>query len=155
MDPQALAQLHDIQLPEPIGWWPLAFAWWILLLSLTSILLGSIWYVREQRRRNAYRRQALQKLQHIMAQESADSTKIQQMNHLLKQVAITAYGRKRVAGLHQSEWFTFLQTNAHYIPQPPSLSAGLEQAYGPPHADAEQRNLWHHYSERWIKGHHQ
>lgn len=39
--PDPLAQLRDIHLPEPIGWWPLAIGWYILIalaLFLASII---------------------------------------------------------------------------------------------------------------------
>ena len=41
----ALAQLRDIHLPEPIGWWPLAPGWYLLgffVLSLAVILAYTI-----------------------------------------------------------------------------------------------------------------
>jgi hypothetical protein len=33
-----LAQLRDIQLPEPVGLWPLAWGWWALLLLVVGEL---------------------------------------------------------------------------------------------------------------------
>ncbi|BBP44725.1 hypothetical protein THMIRHAS_00980 [Thiosulfatimonas sediminis] len=156
MDPQVLQQLHDIQLPDPIGWWPLAFAWWILLLSVTSIIIGIIWYFTDQRRRNVYRRQAQRQLQQIMRQDSPDTNKILQINALLKQVAISAYGRRRVAALHQTQWLQFLQQNANYIPQPPSIPQHSDRIYAPPSQQTNELiNAWHDYAKRWIKGHHQ
>lgn len=156
MNPEVLQQLHDIQLPDPIGWWPMAFAWWILLLSVTSIIIGIIWYFTDQRRRNVYRRQAQQNLQQIMQAEDSDNNKIMQINGLLKQVAITAYGRRRVAALHQTEWLEFLQQNANYIPQPETIKQQTNLAYAPPNSqNRELIDAWHDYALRWIKGHHQ
>ncbi|CAN8140271.1 DUF4381 domain-containing protein [uncultured Thiomicrorhabdus sp.] len=156
MDPQVLQQLHDIQLPEPIGWWPMAFAWWILLLSVTSIIIGVIWYFTDLRRRNVYRRQATKNLQKIMQQDGASSNKVMQINALLKQVAITAYGRRRVAVLHQNQWLDFLQKNANYIPQPEAIKQNVHCAYAPPNSQNQELvNAWHDYAQRWIKGHHQ
>ncbi|CAN8140266.1 DUF4381 domain-containing protein [Thiomicrorhabdus sp. 6S2-11] len=156
MDPQVLQQLHDIQLPDPIGWWPMAFAWWILLLSVTSIIIGIIWYFTDQRRRNVYRRQAQKSLQQIMQKQASDDNKIMQINALLKQVAVTAYGRRRVAALHQNQWLEFLQDNASYIPQPDVIKQYSQLAYAPPSSqNAELTDAWHDYAQRWIKGHHQ
>ena len=35
MQADSLAQLRDIQLPEPISWWPLAPGWWVLIISVS------------------------------------------------------------------------------------------------------------------------
>ncbi|MBO1924827.1 DUF4381 domain-containing protein [Thiomicrorhabdus sp. 6S3-12] len=156
MNPEVLQQLHDIHLPDPIGWWPLAFAWWILLLSITSIIIGVIWYFTDLRRRNVYRRQAQETLQSIMHSEQSSNQKIMHINALLKQVAITAYGRRRVAALHQQQWIDFLKENAGYIAQPPQIKQIQQAAYAPENENSLQLLAqWHDYAARWIKGHHQ
>ena len=153
---QALAQLQDIRLPEPIGWWPVAFSWWILLLSVTSILIGIAWYFRDLKRRNAYRKQAQAILSNIMQNpELADNEKIQQMNRLLKQVALTAYGRSRVAALKEQEWVEFLRQNANYIKQPENLIGIFRLGYGPQQTLASELTTCYDYTKKWIKGHHQ
>jgi len=149
----ALDQLNDISLPEPIGIWPLAFAWWILLLSFTSILIGITWYFIDYRRRNTYRKQASAHLATIMQQDISANDKILEINRLLKQVALTAYGRQRVAALQSQEWIAFLQQNANYIKQPAQLQQILHNSYGK--TDSNQLQIWHDYAQKWIKGHHQ
>lgn len=151
-----LEELNDISLPDPVGWWPLAFSWWIMLLSVTSILIGIAWYFIDLRRRNAYRKEALHRLQKIMDNPSDSENPIQQINRLLKQVALTAYGRTRVASLKNEQWLRFLQENASYIQQPENLSQILLQGYGPAkRTQPEALQVWHDYAKKWIKGHHQ
>jgi hypothetical protein len=160
-----LNQLQDIQLPEPITWWPLAFSWWILILSATSILIGMIWYFREQRKRNAYRREALESLSRIMQSKDAYvslNVQILAINGLLKQVALTTYGRVNVAPLNDQAWLDFLQKNASFIPQPEALTALFKVAYQAPIMDVTQLKsqqalltAWQTYAAKWIKGHHQ
>lgn len=157
---QLLAQLQDIQLPDPVGWWPLAFTWWVLLLSLGAMLLALIWFWIERRRRNAYRREALQQLQQLINQPSADSSAQQatilQINALLKQVAITVYGRAKVAPLNGQAWLDFLKTNAEFIAQPQELLDCLQLAYQNA-AETESRHalrVWQDYAKQWIRGHH-
>ena len=61
MDPEQIP-LRDLHLPEPVGWWPLAWGWWILIaLALAGIayLLLRAW---RQWRANRPRRIALQQL---------------------------------------------------------------------------------------------
>lgn len=160
-----LNQLQDIQLPEPISWWPLAFSWWILILSITSILIGLVWYFVEQRKRNAYRREAQQTLTLIMQPKASNvsiNEQILAINGLLKQVALTAYGRVNVAKLSDQAWLDFLKKNASYIEQPVALKELFTLAYKAPTTDETQLKnnqalltAWQIYAEKWIKGHHQ
>ncbi|WP_019557783.1 DUF4381 domain-containing protein [Thiomicrorhabdus arctica] len=160
-----LNQLQDIQLPEPISWWPLAFSWWVLILSVTSILIGLIWYFREQRKRNAYRREAQETLSLIMHPKESYASINEQVlaiNSLLKQVALTTYGRVNVAKLNDQAWLDFLKQNASFIEQPKVLKALFKVAYQAPTTDeAQLKNnqelltAWQTYAQKWIKGHHQ
>lgn len=152
---QALENLDAIVLPEPVGWWPLAFAWWILLLSAVSLLIGISWYFLDQKRRNAYRKQALKQLQQIEQSALSDSEKIQSINRLLKTVAITAYGRRRVAALHHQAWVEFLQQTANYIQQPKHLQTIFNLGYSENSATTEHYRICLEYTQKWIKGHHQ
>lgn len=160
-----LDQLQEIELPDPIGWWPLAISWWILILSIVSTLIGMVWYFREQRKRNAYRREALHALTLILHPTAPNVTLNEQVlaiNRLLKQVALTAYGRVNVAKLNDQAWLDFLKQKASYIEQPTSLKAISNLAYKAPNRDSqalkeEQKllNTWQLYAQKWIKGHHQ
>ena len=38
MNQDLLAQLNDIQTPEPIGAWPLAWGWWVLIIASLILL---------------------------------------------------------------------------------------------------------------------
>ncbi|WP_029408708.1 DUF4381 domain-containing protein [Thiomicrorhabdus sp. Milos-T2] len=162
-----LEQLRDIQLPDPVGWWPLAFSWWILLFSIIAIITGAIWYYLDLRRRNIYRRSALQQIDEIMQKtDMSDNVKISAINAVLKRVALTAYGRLITASLHDQAWLDFLSETASYIPQPDHLQDVLNFAYKPSSEDKidfTQSNLspnraleiWRDYAKKWIKGHHQ
>ncbi len=160
-----LNQLQDIQLPDPISWWPLAFSWWILILSVTSMLIGIAWYFREQRKRNAYRQEAQEALSLIMHPKESNvsiNEQVLAINSLLKQVALTTYGRENVAKLSDQAWLDFLQKNASYIEQPIALKALFKLAYQAPTTDETQLKndqallrTWQNYAEKWIKGHHQ
>ena len=62
MNPDPLAQLRDIHLPEPIGWWPPAPGWWLLaLVFLSALIYVALWW-RQRRARLYFRRQA----QHLL-----------------------------------------------------------------------------------------
>lgn len=162
-----LEQLNDIQLPDPVGWWPLAFSWWILIFAIVSILAGMAWYYLDLKRRNIYRRTAIQEVDAIMnTAEMNDNNKIAAINATLKRVALTAYGRLSTASLHDQAWLNFLSETASYIPQPDNLQDVLNFAYKP---NAEDKiaysesnispkkavDIWQDYAKKWIKGHHQ
>jgi len=162
-----LEQLKDIQLPDPIGWWPLAFSWWILIFSIISVAIGITWYYFDLKRRNIYRRTAMTHIDDIMQQNQlSDHDKISAINATLKQVALTAYGRLITASLHDQAWLDFLSETASYIPQPDHLQDALNFAYKPHKNDADDNEnshisstqalkIWQEYAKKWIKGHHQ
>jgi cbb3-type cytochrome oxidase subunit 3 len=163
---ELLNQLHDIVLPPAVGWWPLAFSWWVLIFSVLSMLVGVIWFFLDRHKRNAYRREALALLNAIERNTTPPQQKIADINRLLKQVALTAYGRSEVAALTDQAWCEFLQHNAHYIQQPSTLLACLNMAYQPieNNNDADNANAsesqtalhtWQRYARQWILGHHQ
>lgn len=153
---QALQQLHGLHLPDPVGWWPLAFTWWVLFLSLGAMLLALIWFWIDRHKRHAYRREALQRLREIDA-ATPPAQQIQQLNGLLKQVAITAYGRQNVASLNEQAWLAFLYRSAQHIRQPPNLGTTLQAAYRPAEQTQEAQigvMELRNYAQNWIKGHH-
>ena len=161
MKPDLLSQLHDIQLPEAIGWWPLAFSWWILIFSVTSILVGVLWYYLDLKRRNAYRVSAATKLEAIMNDhELLELKKIARINRLLKRVALTAFGRNQTSALQSHDWVRFLHNTCSYIEQPENLREIIEMGYKDyPHVINQDvghsLQTLHDYASKWIKGHHQ
>jgi len=148
-----LAKLHPLRLPEPIGWWPLAPGWWILVLAL--LLLGAtLAYLLYQRyRRNAYRRRALRQLQSLQLDYLAKSDTglyLSQINALLKSAALMAYPRTEVAAQHGEAWRTFL--NRSLPPAEQLQPAFNDAAYQKtcPEIDVVQV---HRAAQHWIKRH--
>ncbi len=56
MDAATLAQLKDIHLPPPVGWWPPAPGWWALLVVALIAGAALYWALRRYRRRWQCRR---------------------------------------------------------------------------------------------------
>jgi hypothetical protein len=106
-----MANLEEIGLPEPVPWWPPAPGWYVVAGLL---LLGLVWLARRAHRRwraNAYRRGALARLGAIERLAFAPDTRrvvLLQLPVLLKQTALAAYGRDRVASLSGQAWLSFL-----------------------------------------------
>ena len=116
-NPELLQQLHDIHLPMPVGMWPLAIGWWVLLiLVLLALIYGVMIAVRYFIRKRAVRTA----LRLLRGYEKACQHSEQWGEHLanitllMKRVAMSYYPRDRVAGLQGEVWLTFLnQTFLH------------------------------------------
>lgn len=150
-----LANLHDIVVPPAVGWWPPSSALVGLMVGISGILIGLLWYYLKQRRQNHYRRQAKNLFDQTMIQAQTPQEKLLQASKLLKQVAITNYGRQRVASLNGKAWIQFLKGTALYIDQPPHLQSHFEAIYQPfAKLDDQEISETLNYVQSWIKGHH-
>jgi hypothetical protein len=105
-----LAQLRDIHLPAPIGWWPPAPGWWLLGLLVLAVLATAGLLLRRYLRRNRYRRAALRELRILAATRAEYRTReaVEQIAILLRRVAIQTSGRAAVAPLAGESWLEFL-----------------------------------------------
>lgn len=161
MQDSLLSQLHDIQLPDPVGWWPLAFTTWLIIFTLISTLIGLLWYYLDSKHRNAYRTEALQQLKNITSNHQLNAyEQSSQINCLLKQVALTAFGRDKTAALQNQAWTAFLKQTCDYINQPPNLTKAIELGYRKQESYSIEETLelvqcMSEYAHKWIKGHHQ
>lgn len=95
--------LRDLHPPETPGWWPPAPGWWLLagLLALLALAISHALPAWRRRRRG---HAALLALAALRQQTLTPAT----LSMLLKQVAITRFGRTRVAALHGRAWLEFL-----------------------------------------------
>jgi len=86
-----LANLRDIHLPDPVGWWPPAPGWWLLAILLLAILGGLLWWSIRRYRNNRYRREALAELAELQAENRPPLEQCQLTLALLRRTAKTAY----------------------------------------------------------------
>jgi hypothetical protein len=111
----ALAQLKDIHLPPPIGWWPLAPGWYVVM-SLIFIWVVCCLYCAYQRYLNGRpKKQALVLLDLYAIQYAKEGTTqatSARISELLKRVALVYYPRQQVASIHGQEWIDFLNTTS-------------------------------------------
>lgn len=164
MTPQdPLTQLQDIHLPEPVGWWPLAWGWWLLIALALVLLALALWRWQVRRYRQRYRREALALLAHIyhdsQSNQSEATTRrhyLQQVNQLLRRTALTALPQSvqpEVAGLSGQRWLEFLDQSADLSP---AFGAGPGQvlAQGPYQPDPPvDIDALHLLAQRWIRQH--
>ena len=102
--------LKDIHLPDPVGWWPLAPGWWILLgvIILLAVLYFFIQRLRDKRR---LAKVAMSQFDQLVAnyQQHGDSQAfLNELSVLLRRLSISAFPVNDVAGLTGESWLGFL-----------------------------------------------
>lgn len=109
---EALSQLRDIHLPSPIGWWPPAPGWWMLVCLLVLLLVSGIALWVRYRRRTAIRRECLSALRacearFLSARDIAGACR--ELSSILRRMAKARYPEVAVDGLVGEAWYDFLQ----------------------------------------------
>ena len=108
--------LLDLQLPDPVSWWPPAPGWWLLVLIPVAALLIFLFARRYRNRRpqRRYRQGALNELdfhfQHFQRDNEA-AVFVQALSGLLKRVALQTDDAERVAFLSGAQWGEYLGQN--------------------------------------------
>jgi hypothetical protein len=112
MNPEELP-LRDIHLPEPVGWWPPAPGWWLLVLVLLAVIGFLLWQWRRQQRGERPLELALSELEYLQGKYGANTKDLlREVSVLLRRVAISQYGRETVSGLTGAAWVKFLDDKA-------------------------------------------
>lgn len=109
MDP--LSQLKDIQLPEAIPLWPPAIGWWVLAALILISVIYLCYFIYKAWKNKAVAKLALKQLKIYLTQHQSTPNKIkyaQNINILLKQVALNYYPPISVAKLSGNSWLMFL-----------------------------------------------
>lgn len=167
-----LSQLQDVSTPAPVGYWPLAPGWWVLIALFFAVVIASItgfmaW--QKNKKLNKYRKTAqrlLAKLESdfntntINAQEA-----LQQLNVLTKQAYFAAYpaARLTISGESGERWYEWL--NKTIGKSGNDLWAALDKSvfelsYQPTRLDGSNNHDSHQkvnhlfgFCRRWIKAH--
>ena len=143
----ALAALKDIQLPEAVGFWPLAPGYWIsLLIVITILIFGSIWLVRRKRQLLA-RKLALTELAQLPLTTKDYPQKI---NTLLKRAVLSYLPRKEVAALDGDDWYLLLDSQLPTNKQGQFKSL-LNRRFSAQDFSNEQAQELKKLAEYWLK----
>ncbi len=102
--------LEPIQAPPPISYWPPQPGWYVLGLIILLIIVLVIRYLYLFRKKNAYRKWSLEKLEDLR-KLPVDMESFQKLNQLLKITALQAFSREKVASLSGRDWLKFLQNS--------------------------------------------
>jgi len=110
--------LRDIHLPGPVGWWPPAIGWWLLMaLVLVGIALYALRYYQSRHRRAALK--SLQRVCAALEQGMEPVVCLQNVSTVLRRFAMTTAARERAAeldaqanvpGLIGQRWLAYLDS---------------------------------------------
>ena len=145
--PQLLDLLHDIVVPEVVSWLPQTRGWWVLIAWVLAVaVLAIVKWVR-YRRRNAYRREALDLIDQIDLDADGAAAAVA---GIVKRTALVVYPRNDVAALYGEDWARFLVQSARNDGHV-SKGAGLiaDAAYRPGVAAGDVAEP----AKRWIRVH--
>jgi Domain of unknown function (DUF4381) len=112
--------LRDIHLPGPIGWWPPAPGWWLLIaLLVIGLALYALRYYRSRHRRVALR--TLKRVRNALEQGAEPVACLQSVSTVLRRFAMTTAAAARgraatvvaepdVPGLIGDSWLEYLDS---------------------------------------------
>ncbi len=123
MNPEdLLSQLRNLDTPATLSWWPPALGWWILASLILFGLTASILALVRKHRAGAAARKA--KLEILSAHEAyldrgdqPESTAefLQEVNAIIKRLAVNFEGSEEVAGLTGRNWRNYLSELSPYL----------------------------------------
>lgn len=150
--------LADIHLPPLVSLWPLAPAWWWLLVFLGLIIGGIILLIHYDKKHWRYRRQANTLMRNTYKQwknHQLDNTATtNQLLNIIKRTAITAYPEQVSKSLFGKSWVNFLnqQTSTNYFNEPLSELL-IHSQYQQSEPNKDQIILLYKAGCAWIKHH--
>jgi hypothetical protein len=144
--------LKDIHLPQPVGWWPLAPGWWLVVCALLMLLLAAVFLYRRMQQLAALRTAGKMLLALKNQPQHNDLQTLVALSALLRRVAISRAGRTDVAALSGSAWLAWLDRPFADAPFSQGVGRCLADAQyrqSPP-ADTDMQALFK-LCERWLK----
>ncbi|WP_323844049.1 DUF4381 domain-containing protein [Microbulbifer magnicolonia] len=150
---ELLAQLHDIHEPAPVGWWPPAPGWWLLALLLLACLAGIYLWLRARRRQRLHNRYRAEGVRLLQSVDTGNRMAPQQINELLKRVAVTTYGRGACGNLTGRAWLDFLQGSAPCECPDAAQRVLLDHLYRADTLDKAGNEAFRDYAILWVQQH--
>ena len=103
-----VGKLRDIHLPDPVSFFPLPLAWWVVIFMVFCTLLGAMYFFKYTRKRML--RCALNELESLEKQhETVASDTLMAVGVLMKRYAKHQFPRSQVAQLWGEPWLVFLR----------------------------------------------
>ncbi|MFV8782441.1 DUF4381 domain-containing protein [Microbulbifer sp. SA54] len=148
-----LEQLKDIHEPAAVGWWPPAPGWWLLAGLVLLAIAGAFtlfWRARRKRLQNRYRAEGIALLNAI---DTSSAAAVEEINTILKRVAVVTFGRRACASLTGQRWIDFLEGTARLDMDAPARRALLEGLYR--HGDSDPSGVLalRDFAINWVQQH--
>lgn len=148
----ALTQLRDIHLPDPVNWWLLAPGWYVLILLVLIVMVAIAYLFHKKYQHALAKNQALNLLNTYKEQYEKDNNAqvaSARVSELLRRVALVYFSRDKVASLHGDDWVAFLNETGEDVDFTPVKSMLLDS----PFKTAETVNLkpLMQLAQQWIK----
>ncbi|WP_411358809.1 DUF4381 domain-containing protein [Pseudidiomarina salilacus] len=152
-DPR-LQDMQDIIAAPAASWWPLAPGWYVLAVSILTLVLVTSWMLYRRHQQRRMQRAALQQLKQLTATAS-----IAELTHLLKQTTQGYFPNYALVSLPTAQWHQFLlqqlsnSAQARYAELLDEIAA---QAYqDPARQDAqplsELQQRYYQFVKHWLK----
>ena len=103
--------LRDLHLPDPVGWWPLAPGWWVIIALAAAGFAWLAWRWYRAWQADAPRRHALRELARIEAAYREHRNPVElgkALSELLRRGMLAYAPRAEVAGLSGEAWLARL-----------------------------------------------
>lgn len=161
-NPDPLSELAGIHLPDPVGLWPLAPGWWILIIAIliAAFFLGRRFIAQwKLNRGKMYALRELDKaLQEFNTAKAAapegdwDQVKlnfVSEINSVLRRVALKKFPRHNPASLSGESWILFLRRSGDASLLNDQLAQTLSQGRFAKHWNVDEDALYR-MAYKWI-----
>lgn len=141
----SLDRLHDLVIPPPVPWWPLATGWYILMGLALILLLVHARHTWKSWKANAYRRAALRQLT-----QAHDAIAI---GELLRRTALAIAPRQVIAEKTANAWTDWLSEQCPEA-MPDTVRTQLTTGVYRGLTTDSDFDALRKYATLWIKSHH-
>lgn len=145
--------LGNILEPDPIAFTFETIGWKVLAVSLFIGAIVVLYRQLKLYRKNTYRREAIKKMQVIETENASSQSKLNHLNIILKQVAISAFGREQVAALYGDAWFSFLDSKHKNSDFAKYANTFKNAQYSDEEVDNDTLDLISGITKKWINQH--
>lgn len=157
----ALSEMADIHLPAEPGFWPLAPGWWVLAALLLALLIYGAYRLQKRLQLHRRYRSALRELDKCLTTLQTDAGPdgpgmeqrliyVNEVNSVLRRVALLHFEHSRVAGLTAQAWVAFIKQHDRGGHLTPELAGALAEGRFAPRCDVDTQAL-HGMARDWIK----